>query len=116
MAERYVSDTERFDLLDEWARRRDPDDVEAGLHERPELRAEQQSKADVGRCHMSQQRLGSSCAVSVPDQYVLPANRLRLINWRTSSSSLIPPATLRSKKRRPSSTWMGERARRYGSV
>ena len=59
-----------------------------------------------------------TCTTSGPGLRHVPASRSApgSATRRNESSSAMPPATLRSKYRIPSLTWIGERARRYGSV
>ena len=94
--------------------RRHPDHLVARVRERLELRSEEQRQADVGRGDVDEAR---------------PGHRQRSpLTWsrpRTGAGSAraaaCPPApcrppTLRRNHCMPSATWIGERARRYGSV
>ena len=93
------------------ARRRHADHLVAGGARTLELRPEQQLEADVGRGDVDDDR--AACrrhvvAAAYRRRFESPAQR--------RPRAPCPPAALRPNHRWPSLIWIGERARRYGSV
>src|SRR5207244_1073464 len=107
-----MADAGALEISDVASRRRERDDLVAGVGERAELRTEQQFEAHVGRCHVDKSRSYSAHL----SHTLRPAYRARSRSSRSAPSSAIPPAALRRNQRSPSATWIGERWRRYGSV
>ena len=108
--QRDVADAARLERLDVRTRRRHADHLVARGRERLELRTEQQLEADVGGGHVHDERPGAASR-----------GRLRVahaVQRRGATCLRAPcrPASLRSKYCMPSLTWIGERARRYGSA